>query len=179
MTSETLFRSERLEARALRDGDGEVLQQVFESAGDYFLPITGRPAPDADAAEREIRSCASTPGREAVILYSTDGEAVGALGWWEGSPEPDVTLLGMVLIVPAHRGDGRAREALSALERWLAGRGMTRLRTGVGAHDDPRQAFLRAIGFAPLDERTHVSLDRGRMMIGLFEKPIDGGGTDG
>jgi GNAT superfamily N-acetyltransferase len=172
MTSEPLFTSGRLEARPLREGDAMVLQSVFEAAGDYFLPITGRPAPDEDAAEREIRACASTPGREAVILYTVQGEPVGALGWWEASPEPDITLLGMVLIVPKARGVGLAREALGALERWLAGRGMTRLRTGVGAHDHQRQEFLRALGFAPLDERTHVSLDRGRMMIGLFERPL-------
>ncbi len=172
MTDQTLFRSERLEARPLREGDEEVLQEVFRAAGDYFLPITGRPAPDDDAAEREIRSSMQTPGRQAVLLHDATGAAVGTLGWWEGSPEPDVTLLGMVLIVPRSRGAGLAREGVQALERWLAARGGTRLRTGVGAHDLDRQTFLRSLGFLPLDERTHVSLDRGRMMIGLFEKTI-------
>jgi GNAT superfamily N-acetyltransferase len=174
MTEQTLFRSERLVARPVREGDEAVLQEVFVAAGDHFLPITGRPAPDDDAAEREIRSAGQTPGREAVLLHDGSGAAVGALGWWEGSPEPEITLLGMVLIVPTARGAGLAREAMGALERWLAARGGTRLRTGVGAHDLERQRFLRALDFNPLDERTHVSLDRGRMMIGLFEKRIGG-----
>jgi GNAT superfamily N-acetyltransferase len=172
MNPEILFKSVRLEARPLRPGDEAALQQVFEAAGDYFLPITGRPAPDADAAEREIRSCEATAGREAVLLYEADGSAVGALGWWEGSPEPDIALLGMVLTVPAKRGAGLTREGLNALELHLASRQMSRLRTGVGAQDEGRQAFLRAVGFTPMDERTHVSLDRGRMMISLFQKSL-------
>jgi RimJ/RimL family protein N-acetyltransferase len=172
MTRENLFRSDRLQAKPLRPGDEAVLQTVFEAAGDYFLPITGRPAPDADAAEREIRSCEAVEGREAVVLYADDGFAIGAIGWWEGSPEPDIALLGMILTVPDKRGVGLAREGLSALEHHLASRRITRLRTGVGAQDEQRQAFLRALGFTPMDERTHVSLDRGRMMISLFEKSL-------
>jgi RimJ/RimL family protein N-acetyltransferase len=175
MTQEILFRSARLEARPLRSGDEAVLQKVFEAAGDYFLPITGRAAPDADAAEREIRSCEATAGREAVVLHAEDGSAVGVLGWWEGSPEPDIALLGMVLMVPESRGAGLAREGVNALESHLASRQMTRLRTGVGARDEKRQAFVRALGFAPMDERTHVSMDRGRMMISLFEKSLSAG----
>ncbi|MBA2669574.1 MAG: GNAT family N-acetyltransferase [Gemmatimonadetes bacterium] len=175
MTNETLFRSDRLQAKPLRPGDEAVLQTVFEAAGDYFLPITGRPEPDADAAEREIRSCEATEGREAVVLFAEDGSAIGALGWWEGSPEPDIALLGMVLTVPEKRGGGLAREGLKALENHLASRQLKRLRTGVGAQDENRQAFLRALGFKPMDERTHVSLDRGRMMISLFEKSLPDG----
>lgn len=172
MTSDALFSSTRLRAVQLRSGQEAVLQEVFEAAGDYFLPITGRPAPDVDSAEREIRACEATPGREAVILYTEEAEPVGAIGWWEGGPEPDVALLGMVLLVPESRGSGLAREALRSLEQWLGSRGITRLRTGVGSHDQARQSFLLASGFNPMEERTHVSMDRGRMMLSLYEKPL-------
>lgn len=165
--------SARLEIRLLESGDEAALQAVFEAAGDYFLSITGRPEPDADAAEREIRTCVSTPGRDVALVSPRGaGEPIGMLGWWRGSPEPDVALLGTLLVVPAYRGKGVAREALGALEGWLAGQGIRRLRTGVGAGDERVHALLRALGFEPLDQRTHVSLDRGRMMIALFEKGI-------
>lgn len=166
-----LFLTERLQARRLSSGDGEALQRVFEAAGDYFLSITGRPEPDPDAAERELRACATTPGRAVALLEARDdGRAVGALGWWQGSPEPEVALVGMLLVVPAERGRGLAREAVDGLAGWLAEQGVSRLRTGVGAGDQRTHALLQALGFAPLDQRTHVSLDRGRVMLALFER---------
>jgi RimJ/RimL family protein N-acetyltransferase len=171
-----LFSTERLEARILSPGDEEPLQRVFEAAGDYFLGITGEPAPAPDAAEREIRSCAGTPGREVALLrLHADGRPVGAVGWWQGNPEPEVALVGMLLVVREARGQGLAREALDGLAGSLATQGVRRLRTGAGAGDQRTQALLRALGFAPLDQRRHVELDRGRIMLALFERGTDSG----
>lgn len=166
-----LFTTERLEARVLSPGDGEPLQGVFEGAGDYFLTITGEPSPAPDAAERELRACASTPGREVALLSLRDtGRPVGAVGWWQGNPEPDVALVGMLLLVREERGRGLAREALDGLAATLGTQGVARLRTGVGAGDERTQSLLRALGFTPLDQRKHVELDRGRIMLALFER---------
>lgn len=166
-----LFTTERLEARVLSPGDEEPLQRVFEGAGDYFLTITGEPSPAPDAAEREIRACASTPGREVALLsLRASGLPVGAAGWWRGNPEPEVALVGMLLLTREERGRGLAREALDGLARTLGEQGVTHLRTGVGAGDERTQALLRALGFAPLDQRKHVELDRGRIMLALFER---------
>ena len=168
-----LFSTARLRARQPGPGDEESLQRVFEAAGDYFLSITGRPEPDPDAAARELRSAASTPGRAVALLSLREDERpVGALGWWKGNPEPDIALLGMILLVPDQRGTGLAREALDGLAAHLAEAGVTRLRTGVGAGDRRLHALLGSLGFSPLDERTHVSLDRGRIMLALFERGI-------
>ena len=167
------FSTERLEARALSPGDEAELQQVFEAAGDYFLAVMGRPEPDPDAAEREIRACAATPGRAIALLSLRDGGGpVGALGWWSGNPAPEVALVGTLLLVPGQRGRGLAREALDGLAARLAPDGIQRLRTGVGAGDQRTHALLRALGFQPLDQRTHISLDRGRVMLALFEREI-------
>lgn len=172
---EVMFFSPRLQAERVRAGDEERLQSVFGAAGDYFIPVTGEPRPDPDAAIREIRSCAEVAGREAVVLVVREDERdVGAIGWWEGVPEPDVALLGMLLVSSGERGRGYAREAMQALEELLSKRQIRRLRTGVGAHDAEKHALLLALGFSPLDERTHVSLDRGRMMLALFEKTLAG-----
>lgn len=172
-TAEIRFETERLRARSLHAGDEDALQKVFMEAGDYFLNITGRPEPDADAAEREIQACGSAPGREVALLTGRgSGDAIGAIGWWQGSPEPDLTLLGMMLIVPAARRRGFAKEALQGLEAHLLERGVRAVRSAAGAGDQRTHEFLSALGFEPLDERKHVSLDRGRMMIALFEKPL-------
>lgn len=151
----------------------EDLQSVFRAAGDHFTTVTGRPEPDPDAAAREIRSTAATEGREVYLVRTrAEGEAVGAVGWWAGHPEPTVALLGMLLIGTKHRREGLGREALGAVEAALRERGIRELRTGVGAGDERRQKVLRGLGFTPLDERRHVSLDRGRVMIALFAKEL-------
>ena len=163
----------RLRLEWLGEADAEALQAVFAEAGDYFVSITGRAEPDADAAARELRASAAAVGRGVLLLRLREGgRAVGALGWWEGQPEAGLALLGLLLVVRGERGRGLAREALGALEGWLGARGVGALRTGVGAGDLERHALLRALGFASLEERTHVSLDRGRMMLALFEKPL-------
>lgn len=163
----------RLRLDRLSPGQEEELQGVFRGAGDHFMTITGRPEPDPDAARREIAAAGAAPGREVYLVrLGEGGEAVGAIGWWEGHPEPEVALLGMLLVVSKRRRRGIGREALAGLEAALAARGIRELRTGVGAGDTARQAALRALGFTPLDERKHVSLDRGRVMIALFTKPL-------
>lgn len=168
-----LFETSRLRLLGLQAGDEERLQAVFSAAGDYFLTVTGRPEADPDAAAREIAATSSIPGRRIGLLeLREEGEPAGAIGWWQGHPEPDIALLGMLVVVPTLRGRGLAREALGGLERWLRDQEIRRVRTGVGAGDTQKHALLAALGFEPLDERRHVSLDRGRVMIALFEKPV-------
>ena len=169
---ESLFTTTRLTARRLGPGDEEALQRVFEQAGDYFRPITGRADPEPDAARREIQQSGQAPGRAVALLQRHDGEAVGALGWWEAHPEPEVALLGMLMVAEGARGAGLAREAVEGLETWLRARGIRTLRTGVGAHATAHHQLLRALGFESLEQRTHVSLDAGRLMIALFAKPL-------
>lgn len=171
------FESGRLTVQRLGSGDEAVLQEVFEKAGDYFLRITGHPAPEPDAAAREIGSCIATPGRDVALLSlhaeaEAEAEPVGVLGWWHGNPEPDVTLLGMLMLVPERRGRGLARDALAALEAWEAQRGVHRLRTAVAAGNYREHALLRALGFDEMPIRDHVALGLGGAHLALFEKPL-------
>lgn len=165
--------TERLVLERLSPGMEEPLQEVFVAAGDHFTTVTGRPEPDADAARRELSSADAVEGREVFLVRLREsGEAIGALGFWEGHPEPEVALLGMLLVDTRRRQEGFGREALRGVEAALRRRGIRELRTGVGAGDTRRQELLRALGFEPLDERRHVSLDRGRVMIALFRKEL-------
>jgi GNAT superfamily N-acetyltransferase len=167
------FETERLAVQLLRTGNEALLQMVFEQAGDYFQRLKGTSGPDADAAERELAACARTPGRKVALLTDLEsGEPVGALGWWQGNPEPDVGLLGMLLIVPGHRGGGLAREAVRGLEGWLRDQGIARVRTAVLAASFPEHKLLRALGFEQLPIRDHVALGLAGSHLALFERQI-------
>lgn len=160
-----------VELRLAGPDDEAVLQAVFEGAADYFERLTGRPAADPDAAERELRAAGSSEGREVGILRAA-GEPVGAIGWWAGSPEPEIALLGMLLVIGPSRRRGHAREGLRLLESRLRESGIARVRTGVGADDALAQRFLEAVGFTSMDRRTHVDMDGGRLRIAFYQKEL-------
>jgi RimJ/RimL family protein N-acetyltransferase len=165
--------NERMALRLAGPGDAAELQTVFERVPDHFVRVTGRPEPGADAAERELRAAAETEGRQvALVREATGADAVGALGWWVGHPEPDVALLGMLLIAEDARGRGLAREALGLLEHRLREEGISRVRTAVAAEDQIARAVLEALGFASMDQSKHVDMDGGRLRIAFFEKPL-------
>lgn len=180
MMSDGSPRAGAAELRLIGPEDSADLQAVFEGAGDYFLRVTGRPTPAADAAERELSSAASTVGREVALIVPANGRnadgkaprALGALGWWSGHPEPEVALIGMLMILPEERGRGFARAALAALEGRLRESGIVRLRTAVGVDDHQSRAFIEAVGFASLDRRSRVDVDSGRLRIAFFEKAL-------
>lgn len=163
----------RLALRVLAPEDAPALQRVFAAAGDHFLGVTGRPEPAPDAAEQELRGCAATPGRGVALASLRDtGEEAAALGWWAGHPEPDLALLGMLLVVPERRGQGVAREALGALEAWLAGQGIRRLRTGVSTRDRRAGQVLPALGFERMSIAEHQALGLDMAHLALWQKPL-------
>lgn len=170
----TQIQSPRLTLHRLERGMEAPLQAVFEAAGDHFTTVTGRPEPEPDAAERELAAAEASEGREVFLIRLRENdEPIGAVGFWEKHPAPEIALLGMLLIDRRHRGQGYAREALTCLEEALRERGVQELRTGVGAGDIRRHEVLQALGFSSVDERRHVSLDRGRVMIAMFRKKIE------
>lgn len=165
--------NERLTLRLAGPEDAAELQTVFERVPDHFVRVTGRPEPDADAAERELRAATETEGRHVALVRESSGaDAVGALGWWAGHPEPDVALLGMLLIAQEARGRGLAREALGLLEHRLRAEEISRVRTAVGAEDRMARTILEALGFASMDQSAHVDMDGGRLRVAFFEKTL-------
>jgi GNAT superfamily N-acetyltransferase len=164
--------TDRLLLHTLAPGDEARLQRVFEACADHFTVLTGqRLAPDAAAGE--LAACAATPGRAvAVLALARTGEDVGAVGWWRGNPEPDRALLGMLMIHPAHRTQGLAREALGALEVWLRGQGIVALRTAFQRRRLAVHPIVKAFGFRELSIREHALLGLGGVGVSLWEKPV-------
>lgn len=164
----------RLLLRTLAPGDEARLQRVFEACADHFAVLMGQRVA-ADAAGQELASCAATPGRAvAVLTLAETGEDVGAIGWWRGNPEPDRALLGMLMIVPAHRERGLAREALAGLEVWLRGQGIVALRTAFQRRRLAVHPIVKAFGFRELSIREHALLGLGGVGVSLWERPVGG-----
>jgi GNAT superfamily N-acetyltransferase len=164
--------TDRLLLHTLAPGAEARLQRVFEACADHFTVLTGqRLAPDAAAGE--LAACAATPGRAvAVLTLAETGEDVGAVGWWRGNPEPDRALLGMLMIHPAHRKQGLAREALGALEVWLRGQGIVAMRTAFQRRRLAVHPIVKAFGFRELSIREHALLGLGGVGVSLWEKPV-------
>jgi GNAT superfamily N-acetyltransferase len=163
----------RLVLRTLGAEGEPRLHAVFAACADHFAALTGQRGPAPGAAAAELASCAATPGREVALLtLAKTGEDVGAVGWWEANPEPDRALLGMLMIVPAHRRQGLAREALDALEVWLRGRGIVALRTAFQRRRLAVHPIVTALGFRELSVREHALLGLGGVGVSLWEKPV-------
>jgi len=169
--SPDVIESARLLVRTLRPGDEARLQAVFDAAPDWHAAL-GRPA-DADAAAREIAASADKAGREiAVVTLRETGDDVGAIGWWRGNPEPNLALLGTLIVIPAHRGEGLAHEALGAVEGWLAEGGTTELRTAFARMLLPLHPIVKALGFREMSIAEHTKLGFAGAGTSLWSKPV-------
>ena len=167
-----IIRSARLVIRPLGLDDAPRLQAVLEAAPDHFAVVAGDAAASPDSAAHEIREAAARPGREVALVSLADGTDVGALGWWAAHPEPHVALLGMIVVVPEHRGGGVAREALAALETRLAEQGIAQLRTAFQRHRRAIQPVVVALGFREMSIREHTKLGLAGASISLWEKDL-------
>jgi GNAT superfamily N-acetyltransferase len=172
---ETLeIQSPRLRLCVLRPGDEARLKAVFDAAPDWHQAL-GRPA-DPDAAAAEVAAAARDAGRAiAIATLRETGEDVGAIGWWRERPEPGFALLGTLLIVPAHRGAGLAREALAALEEALAILGTRALRTAFARRLLPLHPLVKALGFREMSIAEHQKLGMAGAGVSLWQKPLAGG----
>jgi GNAT superfamily N-acetyltransferase len=167
-----VIQSPRLRIRTLRPGDEARLQAVFDAAPGWHL-ATGRPA-DPDAAAHEVAGSAKDPGRGIAVLSLADtGEDVGAIGWWMHRPEAGMALLGTLVIADAHRKQGLAREALDALEGWLAEMGVTELRTAFPRRVLPLHALVKALGFTEMSIAAHQVLGLQGAGTSLWQKPLE------
>lgn len=166
--------SPRLLLHALRPGDEARLQALFDAAPDWHHAL-GRPA-DPGAAAAEVAGSARDAGRAvAVLTLRETGDDVGAVGWWREKPEPGVALLGTLLVIPAHRRAGLAREALAALEAWLAADGTRELRTAFPRRLLPLHPLVKALGFREMSIAEHQKLGMAGAGTSLWRKPLAAG----
>ena len=170
------FESARLAFQPLGPGNEALLHHVFTAAGDYFLPLTGRAEPDPSAARHEIEACSTHASRAIALLTSLEsGEPAGSVGWWLGNPEPDVALIGLLMLVPERRGQGLGREVIEALAERFAADGIRRLRTAVPTTHYAAHDFLRSVGFTMMSIRDHAAMGIAGTGTLLWERTIGSG----
>ena len=140
----------------LGEADAPRLQALFEACPDYFercgLPLA------ADEALQDLRS---TPPPDfawaaqwhlGLVRPGGDG-LVAVLQVCSEAPAPGVWHLGLLMVHPAHRGQGLARRLVAALEAWALQSGARWLRLGVVAGNEPAERFWCRQGFRELRRR--------------------------
>lgn len=119
-----------------------------EISANYDVDIAAATA----RAEREVAADlgqgVETPGQ--VLLCIVEGDAGTApLGylWCKPNRDSQSVFISDFYLYPAHRGQGHARAALSALEDMFAGSGFGDLRLRVAADNEKAQRVYRAAGY--------------------------------
>ena len=97
---------------------------------------------------------------------------MGAVGWWRERPEPGITLLGTLVVVPAHRKTGVARDTLAALEAAFAAEGTRELRTAFPHRVFQLRPLVAALGFRELSIAEHQKLGMAGAATSLWAKPL-------
>ncbi len=138
--------------RLLTDADLDALQGVYDACPANFQRLLGRPAPP-DQAARDFVQALSAPGRfQFGIFVGAEPEGnrlVGVLDCKLDDETPGLAHAGLLLLAPPYDDPDIRGLALRMVERWLAGAyGVTRVETGVPAHDATELAFWQAQGYA-------------------------------
>jgi len=127
---------------------------------------------DAEAAAHaELQAAAVEPARELALLVA-EGAPRGALGWWRGNPDPEVTLLGFLVVPAAERRRGWGSLALELMLAKLREAGTRSVRTAVPATDFAAHGFLRSQGFSEMSIRDHVAMGPTGLNLLLFAREV-------
>lgn len=134
--------------RLLGPPDLASLQSLFDRCLDYFEIATGSGA-HPDEAQRAF--VAGPPSKEVsdkrIVGVFQDDVLVGVLDALKDWPEDGVWTMGMLLIDPAHRGNGLGTRVLDAYEAWCGSQESRTFRTAVVAHHDRGARFLEGCGY--------------------------------
>jgi GNAT superfamily N-acetyltransferase len=124
-------------ARSLARAMGEEIARIYEG-----VDLDGPDMPTA--GPREL----GPPGGVFLVGFDENGEAVcggGVKDLGDGACE-----IKRMYVVPAARGQGRARELLAALEQAARALGYRRARLDTGPAQDHAERMYRAAGYAPV-----------------------------
>ena len=149
MPGETLFETSRARVLRLEEDDGDATQALFERCSDFFALVFGHPP---GQAETQSHFTGLPEGRtyddKFVAGIFVGDEMAGTLDAIRDHPHPGGWALGLLLLDPAHRGNGLGREVYEGFERWAAGFGAREIRIVVQQQNRRARAFWDGLGFA-------------------------------
>ena len=145
MPGEILFETRRTRVLRLEAEDGAETQSLFERCDDYYALVYGHPPGPAEVQSLFV---GLPEGRIYDDKYAggiyRDGELAGVLDAIRNHPVPGEWALGLLLLEPAHRGDGLGRETYEGFERWA---GPSAIWIVVQDRNTRGRAFWERLGF--------------------------------
>jgi len=124
---------------------------------DYAAEISANYDQDMDSAlararqevEADLPLGPDTPGQDLLCIVEEGAAAPLGYLWCKPDADGPCVFISDFYILPAHRGQGHAKAALSALEEMYARTGHSEVRLRVAADNEIAQQLYRSTGFAP------------------------------
>ncbi|MFY0581841.1 GNAT family N-acetyltransferase [Cystobacter fuscus] len=159
-----LFRAADLTAERVADADVECLQPLLARCEDYHQLVYGRPATEDEARRMPSeRPPGLTPDQPHLLaLCAMHGGKVGVLEGLRDYPSPGEWYLGLLLLVPEVRGQGRGEAVLRAYVDWVRAEGGRLLRLAAVEQNEAGRRFWARMGFQ--DEKWVGPLEQGLRM---------------
>lgn len=169
-----LFQAMDLTAERVADADVELFQPLLERGEDFFQRCFGRPTRPDEAKQTLLERPPGLKPEQGhlVALRDTGGQVVGILEAVSDFPAPDEWYLGLMLLAPEVRGQGRGEAVIRAYEAWLRGQGARLLRLAVAEPNPAALRFWTRMGFR--EEKWVGPLEMGLLTYRLLRmtKPL-------
>lgn len=156
------------------ESDLRAVETVYRCAADYLALESGL-APEAAARaffEERPPTGDDAPLKFGVVDDNGDLVAIGDLAF--GYPEPTDAYLGLLLLVPAVRGEGLGQAILGEVMRLARARGAPRLLLGVLDANRRARAFWERQGFKPNRTSGPHAFGERQHMVHRLELPLGG-----
>ncbi|RKH41071.1 GNAT family N-acetyltransferase [Corallococcus sp. AB049A] len=146
-----MFGTADLSAELVGDSETHVLQPLLDRCEDYHQLVYGRPAlPDQARNIPSERPPGLAPGQAHLIaLRDAQGGLAGVLEALRDFPAQGEWYIGLLLLAPEARGQGRGEAVLSAYEAHVRAHGGRLLRLAVVEHNTAGRRFWERVGFQP------------------------------
>ena len=149
-----MFRGEGWTVRPLAASDVDALQALMERCDEFLSLVQGAPPSPVEA---ESLMAALPEGKsfddKLVLGVEVEQTLVGVIDLIRDYPVGGTWVLGLLLLEPVRRSNGLGAEVLSALERYVAGRGGRVLRLAIQDVNGGAKRFWQRNGYAIVETR--------------------------
>ncbi|MEZ5911605.1 MAG: GNAT family N-acetyltransferase [Paracoccaceae bacterium] len=166
---------ERFEIRPVLAGrDGELVNALFQRAAGFVRQEYGREPSDDEAKEFFADAPVGQHPEDGVKLglFQENGVLAGIADLAFGFPDPDCGYIGLLLLDPAHRGNGLGQGFYTHLEKLARARGAARLYLAVLDENADGQRFWQRNGFARVLTLPPVTKGARRLVYHRMMKPL-------
>ncbi|MDB4955155.1 MAG: hypothetical protein JWO36_2724 [Myxococcales bacterium] len=148
--------------RQLAGADVPLIRQLFDERSDFFRLINGDAAFEAEQIFGDVPP-SKHPKDKLVFGISAqraDDRIIGLVELLRGYPTQDDWCIGLLLIVPAHRGRGLGAATIAAVIQFVASAGGRTLQLVVQAQNSAALQFWQRHGFV-IRDRVHQQAAHG------------------